>query len=932
MITNQNQNNDIYRENLITRLSKLQPAVINLFAVLDFDMEDFWESDNNSDNFEDLFQRITKMDGFTTEQLSRITNLMIKIHPSIEDVELKKASLEFMMSNLNLENVYDCLKIAQSLGLDESSGYCLEYIGHMTGLKIEDSGSLCVDTHQSITLELIEHMDSICSIYSTLSIQISSNACTDSVALENFMQKHGDKIHFLDLSNMEVNDLFAAKAITYCPNLVFLKINSHNITKIGLASLNNLTNLKILDLTGCVNVTKLPSIDRLKSLEHLILDECEGLKALPCLNSLVNLVTLNLNDCSNITLDSLDISFLVNLTFLHLEGWGELLALDLSQNQKLKIIDLHACWNIKHLRISHLPELTTINFSGCGELQELFELTSSPKLEELNLEGCYSLTELSSFSFLKLLKKINLMECSALTFASRFDALSSLLDHDFLYWIYNIDLFQIQDEEVVLKLIVSKISNQINNPTTSPEKQLKLSAFIEKNTNLFDIEDPLLTLAQNIQDANKVRGPKNPIKIFKRLEALSKQICLFETPFFELDHASYAINMNQLQILANGMGIKRKDLPVNATIENWETLINRLKQKYKSNKIQAKSELEMLGTNWTTISYILFDSPEKYLSSLLLLKTAEVTEVEACWRAVFSHIISLDQHNENTFFNEQEEALIKMIMGMERACKTGQDAGILSSYLILDRKEKYQINLGNSQFTDVMDLNAESERKLAIKFLENFIANQADKTPDTLAESLMLAVNQNMENSRMIGSLIMDEQYWKDIVDENDAWLSTDLNKSGALKLLDIEKMDKARALVSQFIGQAIQKTLEAQFSGTNALMKELCGQSLITQGSHLQKYLRNLIGHLVGVSQNVSFDWYTGTLSDTLIEKDRGKVLKIFFRYVTPKLLCKELIKIVNEAEDEIKETLALFLNASTFDEDTALELLTAFNYLNKK
>ena len=132
---------------------------------------------------------------------------------------------------------------------------------------------------------------------------------------------------------------------------------------------------------------------------------------------------------------------------------------------------------------------------------------------------------------------------------------------------------------------------------------------------------------------------------------------------------------------------------------------------------------------------------------------------------------------------------------------------------------------------------------------------------------------------------------------------------------------------------------MQAQFLGENEIMNELTGASQILQSVHQSLYMQNVIGHLVGVSEEPGFDWFTALILDKLFEKTAEEMLKVFFKHVTPKTVVEDLVQNLQRAPIEVRNALQFVLLDDKFFEDKdaclineagALELLTGAGYLH--
>lgn len=230
----------------------------------------------------------------------------------------------------------------------------------------------------------------------------------------------------------------------------------------------------------------------------------------------------------------------------------------------------------------------------------------------------------------------------------------------------------------------------------------------------------------------------------------------------------------------------------------------------------------------------------------------------------------------------------------------------------------------------VSEMDTASKKIKGLAFIKEFIKTQSSETSlDVMANNLIKHVNNNLRyNSVNINPWIQNESYW----DEDDY----SLNTKGAYELLTIEKRETAKSLFSEWVSQGVQKMMENECSGTNALMQELTGITNIQNGSHQSIYLKNLIGNLVGVSNGVNFDRHTGVLYDELLIKNRDEVLAIFFKHMTPEVMITSIIRDSIDMPKETKEALKLYLSDHFFDnqgdlnKSGALELLRTLQYLS--
>ena len=307
------------------------------------------------------------------------------------------------------------------------------------------------------------------------------------------------------------------------------------------------------------------------------------------------------------------------------------------------------------------------------------------------------------------------------------------------------------------------------------------------------------------------------------------------------------------------------------------------------------------------------------------------------------------------WFTEREENFILTMMGIQN-CTGGKDAGIALTYEMLDPQYRYKVSISKAR--SIEEMEAEKEKLKGVTFIKQFMAENVNKSSQEIAKALADYVNEEeyrKERSGTLNTLTMalkweEDEQWK-LADNDFDILMTEKGASALLGL--VEKEAKAEA-VNAFIGQAIQKLMAAQFTGTNELMQELTeapkktvvdentGESKeiinIEQGAHQLIYLKNLIGGLVGVSQGIAFDRHTGVLYDRLLARGRDEVLEMLFsKYVTPESYVNEIVRVVNELPEDNKQFLKPFLDNGFWDEagnlnrQGVLSLLVQFDFLQR-
>ncbi|KAF3783282.1 SUPPRESSOR OF npr1-1 CONSTITUTIVE 1 protein [Nymphaea thermarum] len=278
------------------------------------------------------------------------------------------------------------------------------------------------------------------------------------------------------LDKLEIPDLSGCDNITICPDFKTMPhlekldfVSCQRMIELY-PSIGHLKNLVHLDLSGCISLEALPlELWQLESLERLDLSVCSQIKALPSqlrnVNSLkpmllYKLKVLNLSGCDNLTvcpnfssmphLDKLQfggckmmkelhpsIGFLKNLTYLSLKGCISMTNLpqEIWQLTSLEVLDMSDCTQIatlppqlgylKSLRqlflgrtsittmpeaMGHLKQLKYLSLQQCSSLREIHKCVCSlHNLEEVDAANCVHLASLpNSLGNLKSLRKLDL--------------------------------------------------------------------------------------------------------------------------------------------------------------------------------------------------------------------------------------------------------------------------------------------------------------------------------------------------------------------------------------------------------------------------------------------------------------------------------------------------------------------------------------------
>ncbi|XP_031250539.1 disease resistance protein RPP2B-like [Pistacia vera] len=201
--------------------------------------------------------------------------------------------------------------------------------------------------------------------------------------------------------------------------------------------IENLANLKYIDLSYSNYLLKIPDLSLATNLESLILKGCKNLYEItpPSIQNVTSLVTLNLEDCRSLTslpmgIQAKSLRFVIlsrcsnlnttpkissNMEQLWLDGTSiEVFSSLIEYPSKLDGLNLEKCLKLGSLPkgFDKLNSLKYLLLSGCSNLKTISELPC--ELEELDLEGT-AIKELpSSITCLSNLIQLKLRNCSKL--------------------------------------------------------------------------------------------------------------------------------------------------------------------------------------------------------------------------------------------------------------------------------------------------------------------------------------------------------------------------------------------------------------------------------------------------------------------------------------------------------------------------------------
>ncbi|XVE78604.1 hypothetical protein DITRI_Ditri13aG0159500 [Diplodiscus trichospermus] len=192
--------------------------------------------------------------------------------------------------------------------------------------------------------------------------------------------------------------------------IVELRLPGSSVKQIW-EGIKNLKNLRVIDVSRCKNLTKIPDLSGAKNLKRFWVDGCESLVELPPLSHLESLETnLHVDLCTNLQkfpdvplhLEILTLSYTSirevpeSIKFLH-----QLVDLDLSGSMIKTLPD----------SLVELKSLHELSLSGCSNLVELPKQLPST-LTSLYLKGCKSLESLPVLALR--LAELNVYDCPSL--------------------------------------------------------------------------------------------------------------------------------------------------------------------------------------------------------------------------------------------------------------------------------------------------------------------------------------------------------------------------------------------------------------------------------------------------------------------------------------------------------------------------------------
>ncbi|OWM63701.1 hypothetical protein CDL15_Pgr008244 [Punica granatum] len=189
---------------------------------------------------------------------------------------------------------------------------------------------------------------------------------------------------------------------------------SNNRQLVEIQGLNNLCEVKTLDLSNCTSLGRLPQLSDLESLEILDIRHCITMECLPDLPRSQKLRKLELKACKKLCqLDGLE--GLKSLEELDITGCNAIESLpDLSRLQRLKTLKIKACEKLSQFSgLGEMESLLVLDIRRCISIERLPHLSKLRRLTSLELEACEKLYAFEGLG-LESLYKLVIVDCKAI--------------------------------------------------------------------------------------------------------------------------------------------------------------------------------------------------------------------------------------------------------------------------------------------------------------------------------------------------------------------------------------------------------------------------------------------------------------------------------------------------------------------------------------
>ncbi|KAL4395317.1 hypothetical protein AHAS_Ahas02G0239900 [Arachis hypogaea] len=231
------------------------------------------------------------------------------------------------------------------------------------------------------------------------------------VYVSSTLDSFPNELRYLEWSGCPVKSL----PPSFCAEkLVKLSMPDSQVSKLW-DGVQDLVNLKRINLRGCKQLVELPDFTQASNLEKVYLDDCARLRQLhPSILSIHKLETLSVHNCKK--LKSLKGKVhLKSLKTLHVRYCSSLKEFSVSSEELTSLNFNGTIIDTLHSSVSHLSKLVEFDLSNLRLETLPNELCLLVSLEELNLEGCKQLIELPhNMKALSRLQNLNLEDCCSL--------------------------------------------------------------------------------------------------------------------------------------------------------------------------------------------------------------------------------------------------------------------------------------------------------------------------------------------------------------------------------------------------------------------------------------------------------------------------------------------------------------------------------------
>ncbi|KAM7465918.1 hypothetical protein LguiB_013480 [Lonicera macranthoides] len=220
----------------------------------------------------------------------------------------------------------------------------------------------------------------------------------------------------------------------------------------SLDGIEELKSLRYLDAACCYSLKTLLSLSKLTKLKELKVEDCDLITDIPGLDKLESLVLLCMRSCKS--LERLpDLSNLKRLKELDASGTKLTEIRGLGGLKSLEVLDLSNCIYIERVfGLMNLKRLKRLEIRCCPKLIDIHGLEGLESLGCLVMDDCESIETLPNLSKLKSLKALSIRKCVTLTEIRGLEELKSLeyLDIDHCKSIENLtDFSNLRKLEVI---------------------------------------------------------------------------------------------------------------------------------------------------------------------------------------------------------------------------------------------------------------------------------------------------------------------------------------------------------------------------------------------------------------------------------------------------------------------------------------------------